>query len=241
MTSPKSSGWDADRHSAIRQMEFVVEGLNGPKIKTRRANIAKARYKRHCLPESALEMETELRRLVEEWRRSGPNVIKLFEQEPELAAFSKRGQIAFYPTDAGRGHLVWSPSDVLQGISPPKDVARDRFMMLITSPDWETLSGPCLGCGDYFRKKVDRPRVYCSARCGSKVSAVKATETTRERDHLEKIKIAQTFVEEWKEKPRRDDWKAWIAAKGLIKRNVKFTEHWLTRAVNRGDLKPPVP
>jgi hypothetical protein len=224
-------GWNADEHSALLQMQFVVACLNGPVIKTRRVGADNARWKRRRLPES--EMENELRRLVEAWKRSGPNVTKLFEQEPELAAFSKRGQITFYPTDTGRVYLEWSPSDVIQEVSPPKDVALDRFMTLITNPNWKTLGGPCRCCGDYFIKMVDRPRVYCSPRCGARVSAVVAVKTKRERDHAEKVKAAQALIEEWKEKKRRADWKVWIAS------DVKFTNRWLTRAVNRGDLKPP--
>jgi hypothetical protein len=153
-------------------MQFVVTCLNAPVIKTSRSPGDNARWKRLRLPES--EIQNELRRLVEAWKRSGPNVRKLFEQEPELAAFSKRGQITFYPTDTARGYLEWSPSDVIQGVSSPKDVARDRFMTLITNPSWEALGGPCLCCKDYFLRMVDRPRVYCSARCGARVSAVVA-------------------------------------------------------------------
>jgi hypothetical protein len=224
-------GWNADDHSALRQMQLVVTCLNGPVIKTRRGAANNAHWKRRRLPES--EMENELRRLVEAWKRSGPNVRKLFEQEPGLAAFSKRSQIVFYPTDTGRGYLEWSPSDVVEGVSSPKDVARDRFMTLITSPNWEALGGPCLCCKDYFIRMVDRPRVYCSARCGARVSAVVAVKTKRERDHAEKVKAAQSLIEKWKEKKRREDWKVWITS------DVRFTNRWLTRAVNRGDLKPP--
>jgi hypothetical protein len=142
---------------------------------------AKPRRKKRRLQPS--EIEIELRRLVKCWRLSGPNLRKLFDQEPELAEFSKRCQITFYPTDTGRGHLEWSPSDVIEGVSPPKDVARDRFMTLITNPNWETLGGPCLCCGEYFIKMVDRPRVYCSTECSSRTTAIVAVKTKRERDH----------------------------------------------------------
>ncbi len=224
-------GWNADEHSALRQMQFVVTCLNGPVIRTRRAGAEDARWKRRRLPPS--KMETELRRLVEEWKRSGPSVRTLFEQEPELAAFSKRSQITFYPTDTGRGFLEWTPSDVIEGVSSPEDVARDRFMALITNPDWKTLGGPCLCCKDYFIRMVDRPRVYCSARCGSRASAVVAVKSKRERDHAEKVKAAQALIEQWKQRKHREDWKTWIA------NGVTFTTKWLTRAVNRGHIKPP--
>lgn len=224
-------GWTADEHSASRQMQFVVDCLNGPVIKTRRAGADTATWKRRRLPHS--ELEDELRRLVEAWKRSGPNVRKLFQEEPELAAFSVRSQIFFHPTNTGRGYLEWSPSDVVEGVSSPKDVARDRFMTLITNPNWDALGGPCLCCTDYFIKAVDRPRKFCSARCGARVSAVVAVKTKRERDHAEKVKAAQALIEKWKEKKRRGDWKAWIA------RDIRFTKRWLTRAVNSGDLKPP--
>jgi hypothetical protein len=234
----KILGWDPDRHSAIRQMQFVVDGLNGPKIKTRPAGAERARWKRHQLPDHSLEMEKELRRLVEEWKRSGPNVIKLFELEPELAAFSTKGQFKFYPTNTGRGYLEWIPSDAVQGVSPPKDAARDHFMMLISNPEWKRLGGPCLACGDYFRRKTDRPRVYCSIRCGSKTSAVKATKTTRQRDHVQKLQEAQALIEKCNRTPRKD-WKAWVVRQGSKRLDVIFTRRWLTRAVNCGDLMPP--
>lgn len=112
MTTQQRTGWDPDEHSAERRMQAVVDSLNGPIVKRRWSS--EKRYKRVRLPRS--EQEIELRRLVERWRLSGPNLIKLFAQEPELASFPKKNQISFYPTNTGRGHLDWSPAAAIEGV-----------------------------------------------------------------------------------------------------------------------------
>lgn len=223
-------GWDPDEHSAERQMQTVLDSLNGPIVKKRARG--KTRYERVRL--SLSEQEVELRRLVDQWKLSGPNVRELFTQEPELEALSKRGKISFYPTDTGRGHLEWSPGEAIEGIASPKDVARQRFMMLITNPNWEGLGGPCIWCGDYFLKNVNRPRSYCSVKCSSRSTAIAAMKTKRQREHEEKLQQARSMIEKWESSGSKQDWRVWIAC------DVKFTVKWLTRAVNKGELQPPV-
>jgi len=65
-------------------------------------------------------------------------------KSPSLPHSLKRSQIAFYPTDTGRGYLEWSPSDVIEGVSSSKDVARASLYDLITSQPtgrlWEDLA-----------------------------------------------------------------------------------------------------
>jgi hypothetical protein len=211
-------------------MELVLLLLNGPLIKKRMPT--KKRSERVRL---RFTMEqVELRRLVAEWRRSGPNVRKLFLQEPALAAFAKMGRIDFYPTESGRGHLEWSPGNTEEGISPPEEVAQERFMMLITNPNWEALGGPCLSCQDFFLKSVLRPRSYCSIKCSSKSTATRTMKNKRQWAHKEKIKKAQVRIDKWKPTIASPHWKKAVAD------GVEFTARGLTRWVNNGELKPPV-
>ncbi len=49
------------------------------------------------------EVQSELRRLVSVWFESGPNLVKLFEQDPELKRRTMHGRTLLIPTETGLG------------------------------------------------------------------------------------------------------------------------------------------
>jgi len=64
--------------------------------------------------------------------------------------------------------------------------------------------------------------------------ALAATRKRREAERAENLLIAQRGIEEWATVRTRDPWKQWVSAQ------TKITPKWLTRAVNRGELRPPI-
>jgi hypothetical protein len=54
-------------------------------------------------------IRTELRRLVEQWKESGPNLKKLFAKHEELECRTMHGRATLWPTGSGAGYLLWDP------------------------------------------------------------------------------------------------------------------------------------
>ena len=163
----ESFGYEPNPSLARAQIKSLLPGLNRTRITT--ALAARPNQDRTIrLPQS--KKQRALRRLVEAWQASGPNLAKLFAQNPELELRTKHGATLFYPTKAGRGHLDWAPSPVAGRHSPEREALED-FMTLIANPRWELLGGPCARCGDYFVKHTKRQKVYCSRTCSSAATA----------------------------------------------------------------------
>ena len=114
----------------------------------------------------------------------------------------------------------------------------EAFTKLITNPFWAKLCGPCPQCEDYFLRKTDRKRVYCSQRCSSRHTAISATAERRLQTSQEKILKAQHEIDEWKKARPKSNWKIWVAARTSRSR-ISLTVHWLSRAVNAGLICPP--
>jgi len=179
------------------------------------------------------EMRLELRRLVSVWLESGPNLAKLFKNDPELERRTMHGRTLLTPTKTGRGHLHWQPEIPDEDIHSQKDLALNHFMGLIANPAWELLGGPCTRCKNYYLKNTKGQKSYCSRTCSSAATAIPATKIRRQREHAEKIKRAQEFIHKWAEAKRRLDWKSWVCSQ------TGYTGRWLTRAVNQRLLRPP--
>ena len=215
---------------ALRQMQNIVNALNGPTIRTSVVNSSEPKRR---ISVSKLVSEQKLQDLVQAWMESGPDLLKLFVEKPELKRLVRHGETLFYPVQGGRGHLDWIPT-VSEELSSKYDArALEDFMILITNPLWELLGGPCARCNNYYLKKTRRQKIYCSRSCGGKQTAYEAVKRRRKEEHSKKLRLAAEAIREWGEKKRRMPWKKWISIQ------TGLTDRWITRAVNRGELSTP--
>jgi hypothetical protein len=226
----ESFGYEPNPGLARAQIKSLVSGLNSTRITS--ALAARPNQERPIrLPIS--KKQRELRRLVEAWQVSGPNLQKLFSRYPELERRTKFGETIFLATKSGRGYLEWAPNPVGEMRSSARREVLQDFMTLIANPRWELLGGPCARCGDYFVKHTKRQKVYCSRNCSSAGTAVPAMKRMRQVEQSRKTRSAQQCIVEWGKAKRRLGWKEWVSIE------TGFTIRWITRAVNRGDLRPP--
>src|SRR5665213_2386812 len=181
-----------------------------------------------------LELTSEVRKLVDIWQKSGPNLRKMLRENRDLARRVRHGRTELVPTETGKGHLLWLPELPDLDVSRWKDQAICHFMDLVLNPQWHKLGGPCQRCGDYYIKKTVRQKAYCSRRCGSAGNAVVTTRRRREEEHRNKVCLAQKAADAWTTIQTRQPWKRWVSEQ------TKITVKWLTRAANTGELREPI-
>ena len=109
-----------------------------------------------------------------------------------------------------------------------------RFHVGTLNPEWDKLAGPCARCGNYYMKKRASQKVYCSRRCGNAATAVVRTRERLDKEHVDKLRRTQAAMQKWSTARTKDDWKVFVS-----KREPGITPKFLTRAVNKGELKPP--
>ncbi len=180
-----------------------------------------------------VKSEPELRRLVDLWRESGPNLYKLFEENSEFRTRAMNGQVILSLTGSGRARFEWLPGSPNRHLMQPKEVALRHVMRLITNPQWELL-GFCKRCKNYYLKRSKRQKTYCSQTCGSRTTAAAAVRAKRQTEREKKLVRAQECIDQWNELRPRTPWKPWVRSK------TGYTLNWLTRAVNKGQLHPPM-
>lgn len=228
-------GFAASDDIALERIEAVVQNLNPPRRFTpehlRRSPHLKGRVGSFSIP----GVQTELRQLVKMWLDSGPNLRKMFQENPELARRAQNGITHLIPSETGGGYLLWMPELLDEDVKSMRDGALVHFMSLIANPMWELLGGPCRRCGDFYLKRTKGQRTYCTQKCGSKATAGSAMKAKRQKEHDQKIAKAQKLIKQWEERKRRIDWRQWVSSK------PGFTDRWLTRAVNKGQLIAPQP
>ena len=234
LTQSRPLGYSSDPFEAHLQIQEVVAALNRPSVRKRQRTSDPFEIRR--LPYS--DKEDMLRSLISRWMASGPNLRKMLDDEPKLKRLVSPGETQFYPGQQGRGYLYWKPSPPKVGLENWEIEAIKAFTMLITNPFWAKLCGPCPQCEDYFLRKTDRKRVYCSQRCSSRHTAISATAEKRLQTSKEKILKAQHEIDEWKKAKPRSNWKVWVAARTSRSR-IPLTVHWLSRAVNSELISPP--
>lgn len=176
------------------------------------------------------EENAELRRLVNNWLASGPNLSDLLENDRDLAARCKHGKTELFPTDSGRAQLLWTPELENHRASSQRDNALIHFVNLIINPDCEKLAGPCARCDKYYLKKRRNQKRYCSRDCGAAMTALEATRKKRQEEYRTKIRRAKSAMERLPRRHRRKGWKELVSAETGI------SVHWLTRAVNQKKL-----
>jgi len=180
-------------------------------------------------------MQQDLRRLIGEWDRSGPNLYALFKKHPDLQERCSRGTTLLIPTREGVAQLAWTPSRISSGNSPQKEAALTHFIRFLVNPLATKLGGPCARCDRFYIKNTSRQKTYCSTRCGTARTALSATQQRRKKDYEKKLLWARRLIEQYGSKRVRMGWKEWIA----VKTKGVITEKWLTRAENLGKIQLP--
>jgi hypothetical protein len=178
-----------------------------------------------------------LRKIVHAWWKSGPNPQKFCLANPKVRAdadsfWSQRG-VNLYWGDSGTASC-WHTLLDERGSTPNEEAIR-FFLLLITNPYANRLAGPCDRCGTYYIKKRASQKVYCSRRCGNATTATVRTREQRVQNHVDKLRRSRTAIQKWTRTRTKCDWKQWVS-----RREPDITPKFLTRAVNRGELKVPI-
>lgn len=175
-----------------------------------------------------------LRQFVQAWLRSGPNVNKLFDANPMLDQAARNFQPHFIPTKGGTAKLAYLAPEYLPDVAP-LEIALGLFLPFLLNPYNRKLGGPCKNCGKYYLRETERNKsVYCSERCGHRLTSSLANTARRDREHQRQLKLAEQWTQKWLNTKTTDPWKKWVSGRSPIKK------HWLTRAVNKGELVEPV-
>jgi len=158
---------------------------------------------------------------------------------PSLREIENRCVVHLAPAGPGAYHLI-----AYQGENGKPwtawDFACQQFVRLITNPACDRLGGPCPRCGKHFVRKTAKPSIYCSARCASQATAIKATIKARQEQHANKLAAAREGIEAWERLARRgrvkQPWKEWVSK---YKPGAEITPKFLSRALNKGELQGP--
>jgi hypothetical protein len=242
-------------------LEFICNVMNDPKEPALQPNPG---ANSGSPARSGLTVTTpgyHLVRLVTEWQESGRNLQKMVAaNEPLRKAFVETWETRWLPTKTGGAKIAFFPrpqpcvlrlfdertsgtalteterKESLEAVA--RAIALLLFYVLTLGP-WEKLGGPCPRCGKYFIKKRPNHKIYCSRRCGSNVSAKKATRERLDKDRIDKVLRAGAAIRRWDvlKNPPTIGWKQWVH-----KREPDITSKWLTRAVNdyeKYQLEPP--
>jgi hypothetical protein len=180
-------------------------------------------------------VKSELRRLVQAWFDSGPNIRKLLEGDPILAREAASFRAQLFPTESGIAKLTYLTVPEKMSPGEPLATALGHFLEFLINPDNERLGGPCAYCGKYFvRNSLGKKTVYCPGLCGSRFASRLINQQRRDRDHTEQLKLAQRWSLKWESAKTIMPWKEWVANRSHIKK------HWLTLAVKNKELVEPV-
>jgi hypothetical protein len=179
--------------------------------------------------------------LMERLNGCGGNLKKMMDGDPELGKVMAEVCVTrWMPSTNRTAHLVLQPS--WEHILMPGQVARMRperyaavlFHVGTLNPEWHRLGGPCARCGRYYLKKRKSQKVYCSQRCGNATTATVRTRRQRQANHADKLRRAKAAMREWTTAHTNHNWKVFVS-----KRELDITPKFLTRSVNKGELKAP--
>ena len=182
----------------------------------------------------------ELRGIVKQWQDSGPNLWKLFGGNPELWAETQTAfRPSLVPTRSGHANLRLLDNAGAPGVMEELGRHGVRFYAVVLfnaltlNPQWKKLAGPCARCGDYYIKKRELQKVYCSRQCGNAATAIARTRERIKGERDDKLSRAKVAIREWRSAKTQENWKHWVAIHSGV------DQRFLTRAVNKGDLVPP--
>lgn len=180
-------------------------------------------------------VQKELRRLVQAWFDSGPNVQKLLNEDPVLAREAQRFRAHLIPTNTGHAKLDYLTAPEKMNPAEPLATALGLFIDFLLNPFNERLGGPCACCGKYYVKKTERKKtVYCSKTCGHRLTSCVANQARRDREHQKQLKLAMQWTVRWLNAKTAVPWKEWVS------KRTHLTKHWLTRAVRNEELVEPI-
>jgi hypothetical protein len=186
-------------------------------------------------------MRRHLLRYVETWCDVKPDFSAWIQRNPELnnevtkAAYQTRFKLT--PTKR-TGAILSRSSPLLQTNGVRAIAAYDAAWLfidvIVNTVDHEV--GRCHRCKEYYLNfSGHRNKVYCSRRCATGWSAKVTMSKRRMEEKREKLARATELCKAWKPPAAKEqDWKQWVAKRSGL------TPKWLTRAVNRGELEPPI-
>ncbi|HEV2491969.1 MAG TPA: hypothetical protein VG204_02735 [Terriglobia bacterium] len=211
----------------------------------------KEREPEYCIPPDAIYRKGQgvfvrtLQDLVKKWRESEGNRAAFFQRHPDvertIESFLRRNPLTFiYSSDSfgvfgpiGQYSVARFPLGKDRPVVRARNGAVKLFIDLMCHPALNRL-GQCLRCNRYFfgrpgQKCCPRPR-----RCGSYRAAIEGTKRRWKKERRDKLARAQEACAEWERRQSRGEWKRWVA------KRIKVTPNWLTRAVNKRELTPPM-
>jgi len=118
--------------------------------------------------------------------------------------------------------------------------ATRMFLTFIQSAEFRKI-GRCKRCGRFFYNASRRKkRVYCTGPCARAAEAAKAHQRKRREEHQSELAETAKAVKKYESlSPERKsgirNWKQWVAGEA----GPEITTNFITRAVNRGELRPP--
>ena len=235
---PKAVGWLGSGLQAEEELRCVVWALNGDSLFALEQPATEREWQLY--DKLLREAPGKLQQLVEAWNRSGRNLKTMWRDSYVTALyiheFSKKHPVRL--AWAGTGTDVDHPFLDRHGRTPDEEAAR-LFLTLIFNPQKEKLGGPCSGCGRYYIRRTAGNTTYCSRSCGTRATAIATTKRRRAREHDDKMRRARLAAEQWAKLQRtgrtKKGWKEWV-----FKAEPDIKPNFLTRAVNRGELKEPV-
>jgi hypothetical protein len=190
------------------------------------------------------ELQKELRLLVRAWQDSGPHLMYMAKQAGIEGFMEKVRVFPFISSDRGNVDpwFTVNPRRLEELFSQGKAgetraTAIALFTLLVHNPEWNKLAGPCPRCGAYYIKKRASQKVYCSRKCGNAATAVLRTSERYKSQREDKLHCAQAALQEWTITRTKADWKQFVSRRC---REKEITPKFLTRAVNKGELKEPV-
>jgi hypothetical protein len=219
------------------EIKAVVDALNGKEIESLLVTQRPESTQYGDFEQKLRETRLILRKLVHEWWSSGPNLQKFSLASPSVRAdadsFWSRTPLELYWGDSANADVLHTLHD--EPASTPYDEAIRFFLLLILNPYANKLAGPCARCGNYYLKKRVSQKVYCSRRCGTASTATARTRENRRREHADRLRRSRAAIQNWSRTRSKMNWKQWVS-----KQVRDITPNFLTRAVNKGELKAPV-
>jgi hypothetical protein len=195
-------------------------------------NLVKALEKRYTEGSWGQAYQEEFRRLIGVWFRSGQTVRRVFRFEPTLSRSDVKLEALVVPVIGRTGRIVLG---YLPGSdSDPKLTALSTFVHFLLNPENMRLGGPCPCCGMCFYKQILRgDQRYCSSECSRKETSLISHRKERKEAKRQKIEKVKGMIK----KLKRSHIKGWKKAINGLDPEIKL--HWLTRAVNRGEIEEP--
>jgi len=174
---------------------------------------------------------------LERWTRRKQFEDDLNQRKGSLWA-DRDGRVGYEFGDPVRELLDLHLSGYKYDPKPGRTEAVSLFFQFITGPFQRDIAW-CKRCRKYFWNRSGHAnKAYCNSRCASADTAERVTRERRNREHQAKLKSVQNAVQRFEQstgKRSRLDWKPWVKRQC----GPDVTLHFITRAINRGEIMPP--